>query len=182
MKLQRKPQRWLCAATAFAMALDMPVDEVLARVGHDGSEIVYPDLPEPMCRRGVHRQELIDIVMAQGYAVTPIELIPHFAPTYGQSKRVQVDYGGMLGNFARFRNHVDRTRGVIECNVNVEGAPPFIFKQHMVAYDHGKVFDPDTTEFDFDFSRCERFGFVPHTLWRFDRISHVQPNTEPRGD
>jgi len=33
--------------------------DLVARLGHDGSEVLYPDLDPPMCCRGFHTQELI---------------------------------------------------------------------------------------------------------------------------
>ena len=47
MELQQRPEPWMCMPLAFAMALDMPVADLLAAIGHDGSEIVFPNLPEP---------------------------------------------------------------------------------------------------------------------------------------
>ena len=66
---------------AFAMALDMPVADLLAAIGHDGSEIVFPSLPEPLCRRCFHVQELIQVALSRGLAVTPVELFPVLQPT-----------------------------------------------------------------------------------------------------
>ena len=79
MRLQPKPQRWMCLPASFAMALDIPLADVLRDVGHDGGSIVWPNLPEPICRRGFHPQELIDICLSRGYAVTRIELAPAMA-------------------------------------------------------------------------------------------------------
>ena len=58
------------------MVLDMPLADIFDEIGHDGSQIIWPDLPEPMCRRGFHPQELIDVCLARGYAATRIELSP----------------------------------------------------------------------------------------------------------
>ena len=66
---------------AFAMALDMPVADLLAAIGHDGSEIAFPSLPEPLCRRCFHIQELVQVALARGFAATPVELFPVLQPT-----------------------------------------------------------------------------------------------------
>ena len=63
MELQHRPEPWMCMPLAFAMALDMPVADLLAAIGHDGSEIVFPSLPEPLCRRCFHIQELIQVCL-----------------------------------------------------------------------------------------------------------------------
>jgi hypothetical protein len=55
------------------MALDVPLQAILDIVGHDGSEIIWPRLPEPLRRRSFHIQEMIHICRKAGYAVTPFE-------------------------------------------------------------------------------------------------------------
>lgn len=44
---------------AFANLLDSDVQEVFDFIGHDGSEIIWPLLPEPLCRRSFHIQEIL---------------------------------------------------------------------------------------------------------------------------
>ena len=75
IQLQHQPNRWSCMATAFAMALDIPVVEFINRIGHDGSEIVCP-ADEPGGRRGFHSQECITVALGFGLAATQIELFP----------------------------------------------------------------------------------------------------------
>ena len=74
--MQLKPNRWSCSITAMAMALETPVQHLIEHLGHDGSEIVFPQLKDPMYRRGFHSQELIQLAWDWGYAVTPFELAP----------------------------------------------------------------------------------------------------------
>jgi hypothetical protein len=40
------------------MVLGVSLDEVLEAIGHDGSEILWPDLEEPIKRRAFHIEEL----------------------------------------------------------------------------------------------------------------------------
>lgn len=75
-----QPNRWTCLPTSFAMVLCRTLDEILAGVGHDGSEILWPDLPEPRCRRGFHIQEMISYAWSQGFTVTPFQAVPRLAP------------------------------------------------------------------------------------------------------
>lgn len=42
------------------MVLGERVENLISSIGHDGSEIWWPSLPEPLRRRGFHPQELID--------------------------------------------------------------------------------------------------------------------------
>ena len=80
MKLQLQLERWQCAVTAFAMALDVPVTDLIRDVGHDGGSIIFPDLPEPGNRHGHSIYELIWAAVNLGYAVTPIPLHPEIKP------------------------------------------------------------------------------------------------------
>lgn len=59
MRCQEAPNKWCCLANAFAMALDIGIHEVFDSVGHDGSEIMWPNLSEPFNRRSFHIQEMI---------------------------------------------------------------------------------------------------------------------------
>jgi hypothetical protein len=58
------------------MATCIPVDEFIEDVGHDGSEIIYPDLDEPYCRRSFHIQEMINVCMLRNIGVIAIEATP----------------------------------------------------------------------------------------------------------
>lgn len=71
MKLQINPNAWSCVPTAFAMVLDMPVEDLIKETGHDGSEILYEDLPEPFRRRSFHLQEIVYILVKQKFATFP---------------------------------------------------------------------------------------------------------------
>ena len=49
MRLLRKPERWMCLPASFAMVLDLPLGDIFREIGHDGSQVVWPDLLEPAC-------------------------------------------------------------------------------------------------------------------------------------
>jgi hypothetical protein len=68
--------RWSCLPTSFALVLKVPVQSIIDWIGHDGSEILWPDLPEPLKRRGFHIQELIDFCWMLKIAVTQFQAIP----------------------------------------------------------------------------------------------------------
>lgn len=159
MELQSKPERWTCLPVAFAIVLDMPVADVLLAAGHDGSEIVFPGLPEPVCRRGFHIQELIDVALARGFAVTPVELFPLLQPVEGSLLQHTIAYRN--GNWRRFEETIAQSRGVIT------GAG---FRcGHAVAYDHGHLFDPDGLVYNYSRLACEAHRFYTHCAWRIDR-------------
>lgn len=159
MRLQIKNLRWQCLPTAFAMALDVPLADVLQAVGHDGSEIVEPSLPEPACRRGFHPQELLDVCLRRGFAATLVELFPvlRSLPTGGDRVLVFPE-----GNWERFTRAIKSSRGVIEGRGARTG--------HAVAYENGRIYDPDGTEYDYSRLACEARHFFTQHLWRIDRI------------
>jgi hypothetical protein len=70
---QRAPNSWSCTPTAFAMVLSIDVARLVEMVGHDGSEIYWPDLPSPLSRRGFHIQEMIEVADQLGWSVTPFD-------------------------------------------------------------------------------------------------------------
>ncbi len=95
-----------CLAIAAAMALELEYKELIERIGHDGQAIIFPDLPDPGRRQGFHIQEIIDVAIDLGVAVTPIEALPYSTPdgvkVYGVNFKVE-----------RFQNHLKNARGVI---------------------------------------------------------------------
>ncbi len=154
MRLQKKSERWQCAVTSFAMALDVPVADLIAEIGHDGG--AYPlGLTD---RRGFHVQELIDCCLKRGFAVTPIEVFPVLMDSAGHHwAGHHLDQHDL---HLRFHDTLVETQGVIEG----EG----IRYGHMVAYDRGCIYDPDGYEYsaaDFNI-----YNFTPLCAWRIDRI------------
>lgn len=53
--------------------MGVELDTIIREVGHDGSHILFPDLPEPHCRRSFHVQELIRVAWDYGYGVTEFQ-------------------------------------------------------------------------------------------------------------
>jgi hypothetical protein len=145
---------------AFAMALDTPVAGLLAAIGHDGSEIVFPSLAEPLCRRGFHIQELIHPTLSRGFALTPVELFPVLQPTEIGPFHKTVLYPD--SNWRRFEKTIRTSRGVIDGTGARCG--------HMVAYDHGRIFDPKGPVYDYSRLACEAHQFYTRCAWRIDPL------------
>lgn len=72
MNLYIQPNRWSCLPTAFGIALGITPAEMFDMIGHDGSEIIWPNQEEPYKRRSFHPQEIIPICIANG--IYPIEI------------------------------------------------------------------------------------------------------------
>jgi len=157
MLLQRKPSRWTCLPVSFAMALNIAVEDIFAELGHDGSTIFWPDLPEPMCRRGFHIQELIEVALRRGFTVTPFELSP------------VLESGGKQYIFderwTKFATVIANSVGVLEGNG--------IRTRHAVAYEFGQIFDPDSGVYDYSRAACEGRFFYANCAWRIDRRQDV---------
>ena len=145
---------------AFAMALDMPVADLLAAIGHDGSEIIFPSLPDPLCRRCFHVQELIQVALARGLAVTPVELFPVLQPTEAGPFHKTVLYPD--NNWRRFEETIRASLGVIAGTGARLG--------HTVAYDHGRIYDPRGPIYDYSRLACEAHQFYTRCAWRIDPI------------
>jgi hypothetical protein len=158
MILQVKPERWMCAATAFAMVLDIPVLDFIAMVGHDGSEIIFPKLDEPRNRRGHNIYDFIDFGLNYGITVTPVPLRPVIDSGCGHVYEMR----SREANWKHFIDQIQRSRGVIECSGLTTG--------HMVGYDHGTIFDPDGEVFTYSREACEERGLGTYLLWRVDEL------------
>jgi hypothetical protein len=150
----------MCMPLAFAMALGIPVAELLEAVGHDGSKIVFPTLSEPLCRRCFHVQELIQVALARGCAVTPVELFPVLQPTEAGPFRQTVLYPD--NNWRRFEETIRGSRGVIDGTGARFG--------HTVAYDRGCIYDPKGPVYDYSRLACEAHQFYTRCAWRIDPI------------
>ncbi len=101
-------------------------------MGHDGSEILWPEMTEPYCRRSFHIQELIGVADTLGYACTPFEACPCIRPE-GASK--SYDLVTMGKRIARMDAIMSFTKGV--CIGYTKGGQP-----HAVAWSGDSVYDP----------------------------------------
>ncbi len=68
-----QPNRWSCLPTAWSYVINWPTWAIIKAIGHDGSQIQWPNLPEPNCRRGFHPQELIYLGDRFGFVTTTFE-------------------------------------------------------------------------------------------------------------
>jgi len=156
------------------MVVDEDAEKFMERLGHDGSQIIFSHLEEPHCRRGHHIQEIIYWLFARGRTVTPIQMIPFIADPSGEMRPVPVRYQTagseaevnrcgdeeliFAENHRRFSNMLNSHRGVLE-GITPSG------KRHAVAFDRGRIFDPDGKEYPFNSENCAANGFYPDIAW-----------------
>lgn len=80
MRLIESPNRWSCLPCSFAMALEISLNEMLTRIGHDGSEIIWPQLAEPQRRRTFHIQECFSAAFSLNKTVMEFQFSPTLTP------------------------------------------------------------------------------------------------------
>lgn len=133
IKLQYQPNLWSCLPTAFAMCFGIEVERLMSYVGHDGSEIIWPELLEPYCRRGYHIQEMVEVGLMRDYTVLAIETAPVLViETEPHLKPVTVEL------LKPIKYYLKKFDGVI-LGVWPNG------NRHSVAYSKGMCYDPNNS-------------------------------------
>ena len=154
MKLVTSPNSWSCSVAALAMVLGVDYDFVIKKIGHDGSEIINSNLRPPGCYKGFHMQELIEVAIDEGYALTPIEAIPVQTAT-GVDEHVVV-FPQYQDHEQRLQHHLNYcSKGIIMGKLDKYW--------HAVAWDGKMVFDPRGQVYPFDDCKINVASF-----WRFD--------------
>lgn len=128
LNLQLQPNEWSCLPTAFAIVLGISLEKVVEDIGHDGSDIIFPDLDEPYRRRSFHIQELIDVCMFRDIGVIPIEHNP-------ESEVKELIYKLQMPA-KRLDYYILKYTGVLT-GLSSSGS------SHAVAWDGEKVLDPN---------------------------------------
>lgn len=107
-----------CTIASLAYILHLHYDIVEDMIGHDGS-------------RGVHIQEVFDILLECGFSCTPIEAIPILITRDGQQIEPYTD------SVNRFSKYLERGAGLLYI------APPKRLA-HMCVYANKGTWDPVT--------------------------------------
>lgn len=153
--MQLQPNQASCLPTAFAMVLEIPVEQVFQELGHDGMAIWWPGENGSMKYRGFHIQEMIDLCHAHGYVVTPIEPQPVASPRPDLEPR---PYELQTKSLVRIHAYLDNTKGVLVG----EGKSQQSKMGHAAAWFDGMVHDPNGTTYG-----IEHFGI--REFWRMTR-------------
>lgn len=172
LRLELQPYPWSCLASSMAMVLGLATEEFHRLAGHDGSDIVYPWLPEPQCRRGFHIQEAVHVAMKLGRTVTPFELFPRTAPSSPPPNAlddgallIRYDNAEDLGhNWDLFKHLLLTGQGVIECQMRSNN-------WHAVAYYFNYIFNPRGEVYEYSRESCEARGLITTRLWQVTKCS-----------
>lgn len=66
-----------CLLYSAAMILEVPVSDLIAEIGHDGMELIWPDVEGSEKYKGISFDEIIDCFISRGRALVPIWAYPH---------------------------------------------------------------------------------------------------------
>lgn len=116
------------------MVLGITLNEMLTRIGHDGSEIIWPELPEPQRRRTFHIQECLAVALRLGFGTTELQFGPSLTPDGQRLHEVTppIDIRWLMSI----------STGVLYGRGRVTN--------HVVAWDGQKVYDPNGTIYDIE--------------------------------
>lgn len=139
------------------MAIGISLNLMLKEIGHDGSAIIHPDLPEPRKRRAFHIQECLQVLDARGYAATPFDAIS--ALVTDDTHQIELNWA------TDFENHLRSGDGVI-MGVGVSN-------RHAVAWVDQMVYDPNGHTYDYDqlVDNTLRRVFYPQTFWKIKSVA-----------
>jgi hypothetical protein len=130
MLIIQQPNNWSCLPAAFATVTGIPLETLLELVGHDGSEIIFNDLPEPLCRRSFLGQELVKVLFELGWIVSQYDLHPigHVDEKHW--------YGLKIDDIEYINSILADSIGVIGARVRATG------NYHATAWDGTWCYDP----------------------------------------
>lgn len=137
MQLLRQVNRWSCLPTALAMLADVSLEDVLDKIGHDGSEIIFPTLPEPLCRRSFTVEEIQYVTAAFSFVLVQYHPGVIYKPKEGCEKQIL---------FPQFQLKLEEVDGLLF------GTPNGKNLGHVVAWSamEKMIYDPNGTKYPAD--------------------------------
>lgn len=73
-----------CLVDAFSAVAQISPEAIVKHIGHDGLEVLWPELPEPFCFRGFHIQEVLKALLHWGVTASHFEREMLSAPNDNQ--------------------------------------------------------------------------------------------------
>lgn len=137
MNFIRQRFRWECAAASTAMLCGATIQEVIDFCGHDGSDVVLPNLPTPMCHRGFAMEEMVDFALTKGIGLVQVNAFPVVTPD-GEHER---DLWSEAYCEERMQSYLEYHTGLLIGRVKSPSA-----NWHVIVWDHekGLFVDPRT--------------------------------------
>ena len=123
-----------CVLYSAAMVLEENPITLQNEIGHDGQEVIYPDLSEPACLKGFHIQEILHCFLNRGKGLMLVELMPRSGPQ-GRSDLWHTIFDEDKA-IDRFYKLIDGKKAILI------GKNPETGGNHAYAWDGEKVFDP----------------------------------------
>lgn len=124
-----------CLLVSTAMLLDVEPEKLIHEIGHDGTEIWFPDRVGSPRQRSFHIQEIIDCCLSRGYGLTPIEMVLRSAPENPKPGEVRELYD-LEFCIKRFLGAIRDRPGLMICQIRGHSVG------HACAWDGKKVYDP----------------------------------------
>jgi hypothetical protein len=134
MKLQKQPNLWSCLPTSFAMAMNMEVEKLIQLIGHDGSEILFPDLEDPNGRKNFSPHEIILVALKLKYYVTSI-------PQEGIL--VYASNDDLIHHEELYKLSEEDLFTIMSTNSGVLTGENYHGRRHAVAWDGHMIHDPN---------------------------------------
>jgi hypothetical protein len=133
MQMQKMPNP-NCLLYSTAMVLNVPASKIIAAIGHEGQEIIWPNQEGQLRLRGIHMQELVDYALTQECALVSIEKHVAQAPTH---EDVPYSYLDDYACESRFQKYLSRYDAILI------GETPSGHR-HAVAWScaDSRIFDP----------------------------------------
>jgi hypothetical protein len=145
-----QPNDWSCLPTAFAMVTHSLPRDIFEFINHDGSEIIWPELPEPYCRRSFAIDEMIDYCVSTMHYPVEVCQDTSYAPE------------GVHSFFQPYHNPGERWKHYLKRPAVLLGFGKETGERHAVAWcqKERKIFDPNGSKYDLSEFECETGYFI----------------------
>jgi hypothetical protein len=162
MRLQKATNNWSCLLDSFAMALDVPVENLIEYFGHDGTDICSTD---KRFRRGFHIQECIEYCLVNGFSCTEIQLAFASVPFVGSNDLyTPYETAYYLERFDKWL--ANTSQGVLTGLIQHPGIADHV--GHAVAWDGSSIYD--SRGYIYPFKSAMNYSYHPQTLWIINKL------------
>jgi len=141
MKHLIQPNRWSCLPTAFAMVLNVEIEDIIKFCGHDGSLIpeAWKDLPEPLCRQSFSISEIIDYALLYTeYSICKIDIYP---VSIALDSLPEFEIYNEQTKMRRLDHYLSNYKGVL---IGVKSKNI----RHAMAYENSIIYDPNGNKYN----------------------------------